>query len=106
MSYTNASKSTPSEYIVLTRLVFLGWFQSPDGDIIDCVPSHHQPAFDHPMLQGQRPMVLSSIASLILIIIIPFSKSKVYANMFRIHQRCPKGIAKKMNPMKIFSFGV
>ncbi|KAG5385613.1 hypothetical protein IGI04_037083 [Brassica rapa subsp. trilocularis] len=30
--------------------------QSPDGDIIDCVPSHHQPAFDHPMLQGQRPM--------------------------------------------------
>ncbi|WZZ16804.1 hypothetical protein YC2023_109893 [Brassica napus] len=56
MSYTNASKSTPSEYIVLTRLVFLGWFQSPDGDIIDCVPSHHQPAFDHPMLQGQRPM--------------------------------------------------
>ncbi|WZZ58600.1 hypothetical protein YC2023_058707 [Brassica napus] len=30
--------------------------QSPDGDTIDCVPSHHQPAFDHPMLQGQRPM--------------------------------------------------
>ncbi|KAL1194137.1 Protein neprosin [Cardamine amara subsp. amara] len=30
--------------------------QSSDGDIIDCVPSHHQPAFDHPLLQGQRPM--------------------------------------------------
>jgi hypothetical protein len=29
---------------------------SSDGDTIDCVPSHHQPAFDHPLLQGQRPM--------------------------------------------------
>lgn len=30
--------------------------QSPDGDIIDCVLSHQQPAFDHPNLQGQIPM--------------------------------------------------
>ncbi|XP_028769397.1 uncharacterized protein LOC114726849 [Neltuma alba] len=30
--------------------------QSPDGDIIDCVVSHHQPAFDHPMLRGQKPL--------------------------------------------------
>ncbi|RID55734.1 hypothetical protein BRARA_G02979 [Brassica rapa] len=30
--------------------------QSSDGDIIDCVLSHQQPAFDHPLLQGQRPM--------------------------------------------------
>ncbi|KAL0558214.1 hypothetical protein IC582_006786 [Cucumis melo] len=30
--------------------------QSPDGDIIDCVLSHHQPAFDHPKLQGQIPL--------------------------------------------------
>ncbi|KAL0921424.1 hypothetical protein M5K25_008493 [Dendrobium thyrsiflorum] len=30
--------------------------QSPDGDIIDCVPSHLQPAFDHPLLQGQKPL--------------------------------------------------
>ncbi|KAI3452695.1 hypothetical protein Pfo_009359 [Paulownia fortunei] len=30
--------------------------QSPDGDIIDCVLSHQQPAFDHPQLKGQRPM--------------------------------------------------
>ncbi|KAK9119778.1 hypothetical protein Scep_017871 [Stephania cephalantha] len=29
--------------------------QSPDGDLIDCVHSHHQPAFDHPLLQGQKP---------------------------------------------------
>ncbi|OQU76412.1 hypothetical protein SORBI_3010G143300 [Sorghum bicolor] len=28
--------------------------QSPDGDIIDCVPSHLQPAFDHPKLRGQK----------------------------------------------------
>lgn len=30
--------------------------QSPDGDLIDCVPAHLQPAFDHPRLRGQRPL--------------------------------------------------
>ncbi|GAB4860667.1 hypothetical protein Ancab_035830 [Ancistrocladus abbreviatus] len=30
--------------------------QSPDGDVIDCVPSHLQPAFDHPQLKGQQPL--------------------------------------------------
>ncbi|KAI5352285.1 PREDICTED: carboxyl-terminal [Prunus dulcis] len=30
--------------------------QSPDGDLIDCVPSHRQPAFDHPLLKGQKPL--------------------------------------------------
>ncbi|XP_022775594.1 uncharacterized protein LOC111317431 isoform X2 [Durio zibethinus] len=30
--------------------------QSPDGDIIDCVLLHHQPAFDHPQLKGQKPL--------------------------------------------------
>lgn len=30
--------------------------QSPDGDLIDCVLSHQQPAFDHPELKGQMPM--------------------------------------------------
>nr|ACG29702.1 carboxyl-terminal proteinase [Zea mays] len=29
--------------------------QSPDGDVIRCVPSHLQPAFDHPVLRGQKP---------------------------------------------------
>ncbi|KAH9708754.1 Carboxyl-terminal peptidase [Citrus sinensis] len=29
---------------------------SPDGDIIDCVETHLQPAFDHPKLKGQRPL--------------------------------------------------
>ncbi|KAH0938302.1 hypothetical protein HID58_005763 [Brassica napus] len=32
--------------------------QSSDGDTIDCVPTHQQPAFDHPLLHGQRPMDL------------------------------------------------
>ncbi|CAA6662875.1 unnamed protein product [Spirodela intermedia] len=27
--------------------------QPPDGDIIDCVHLHHQPAFDHPFLKNQ-----------------------------------------------------
>uniref|UniRef100_A0A5B6Z0C1 Neprosin PEP catalytic domain-containing protein n=1 Tax=Davidia involucrata TaxID=16924 RepID=A0A5B6Z0C1_DAVIN len=30
--------------------------QSPDGDVIDCVLSHLQPAFDHPHLKGQKPL--------------------------------------------------
>ncbi|XP_052205089.1 uncharacterized protein LOC127809945 [Diospyros lotus] len=30
--------------------------QSPDGDLIDCVASHRQPAFDHPLLKGQKPL--------------------------------------------------
>ncbi|KAA3476063.1 Periplasmic nitrate reductase [Gossypium australe] len=29
--------------------------RSPDDDIIDCVLSHLQPAFDHPELRGQKP---------------------------------------------------
>ncbi|KAJ0989018.1 hypothetical protein J5N97_007374 [Dioscorea zingiberensis] len=32
------------------------FFSSSDGDIIDCVPSHLQPAFDHPKLRGQKPL--------------------------------------------------
>jgi hypothetical protein len=32
--------------------------QSPDGDLIDCVAAHLQPAFDHPRLRGhRRPLV-------------------------------------------------
>lgn len=29
---------------------------SSDGDIIDCVLTHQQPAFDHPRLRGQKPL--------------------------------------------------
>jgi len=31
--------------------------QSPDGDIVDCVMSDKQPAFDHLLLKGKKPMV-------------------------------------------------
>ncbi|XP_047311718.1 uncharacterized protein LOC124915104 [Impatiens glandulifera] len=31
--------------------------KSPDGDLIDCVITHQQPAFDHPQLKGQRPLL-------------------------------------------------
>ena len=34
--------------------------QSPDGDIIDCVLIHLQPAFDLPQLKGTFPMVYFS----------------------------------------------
>ncbi|KAL5063407.1 hypothetical protein RYX36_025144, partial [Vicia faba] len=30
--------------------------QVPNGDIIDCVLTHKQLAFDHPLLKGQKPM--------------------------------------------------
>ncbi|WCJ38492.1 hypothetical protein M5689_019552 [Euphorbia peplus] len=30
--------------------------QSPDGDIIECVLSHQQLAFDHPKLKGKKPL--------------------------------------------------
>ncbi|CAO2177075.1 unnamed protein product [Urochloa humidicola] len=30
--------------------------QSPDGDLIDCVAAHLQPAFDHPRLRGYKPL--------------------------------------------------
>lgn len=36
--------------------VFL--LQSPDGDVIDCVLSYLQHAFDHPMLKGHKPLVI------------------------------------------------
>lgn len=31
--------------------------QSPDGDFIDCVPTHLQPAFDHPLLKEHKLLV-------------------------------------------------
>src|SRR6185503_8557208 len=40
--------------------LLLSMLQSPDGDLIDCVAAHLQPAFDHPRLRGQRPLVSNS----------------------------------------------
>lgn len=57
-------KTIPCRYSVFLLCFLLCFFslcvmfmQSSDGDTIDCVLSHQQPAFDHPLLQGQRPMV-------------------------------------------------
>ncbi|XAR67997.1 hypothetical protein NMG60_11002967 [Bertholletia excelsa] len=30
--------------------------QSPEGDVIDCVATYLQPAFDHPLLKGRKPL--------------------------------------------------
>ncbi|KAL8227482.1 hypothetical protein R6Q57_015066 [Mikania cordata] len=35
---------------------FVKSIQSPDGDTIDCVITHHQPAFEHPNLKGRKPL--------------------------------------------------
>lgn len=35
-----------------------GYKQSPDGDIIDCVPVTDQPAFAHPLLVNHSVQVL------------------------------------------------
>ncbi|KAL0000274.1 hypothetical protein SO802_019876 [Lithocarpus litseifolius] len=42
--------------IIAVRLSKINKPASPDGDIIDCVVSHLQPAFDHPQLKGQKPL--------------------------------------------------
>ncbi|TVU17334.1 hypothetical protein EJB05_33359 [Eragrostis curvula] len=37
------------------RNVSVKTIESPDGDVIDCVPTHQQPAFEHPKLRGHKP---------------------------------------------------
>ncbi|RRT38600.1 hypothetical protein B296_00055313 [Ensete ventricosum] len=49
------SCSTKFSLSELISVAFEADRESPDGDLIDCVPSHLQPAFDHPKLRGQRP---------------------------------------------------
>ena len=53
-----------SDYLPLRNLIICLFFvlkQSPDGDEINCVQSHLQPAFDHPELKGQKPLVMNII---------------------------------------------
>ncbi|CAL4902727.1 unnamed protein product [Urochloa decumbens] len=38
-----------------TRDASVKTIQSPDGDVIDCVLTHLQPAFEHPKLRGHKP---------------------------------------------------
>jgi hypothetical protein len=37
--------------------MFCSFSQSPDGDIIDCVLTHKQLAFDHPLLKNHKLQV-------------------------------------------------
>ncbi|KAK1268518.1 hypothetical protein QJS04_geneDACA005082 [Acorus gramineus] len=65
-SSTNSTTFRPGEELHKLRRIkaylkrlnkpSLKTIQSPDGDVIDCVPSHLQPAFDHPKLKGQKPL--------------------------------------------------
>jgi hypothetical protein len=61
--------------ISLTTFKSLGWFcmQSPDGDVICCVPPHLQPAFDHPKLRGHRPEVRTTTSFTSLLFLPPFA---------------------------------
>lgn len=36
------------------------FYQSPDGDIIDCVHKRKQPALDHPLLKNHKIQVLKT----------------------------------------------
>ncbi|KAL6174918.1 hypothetical protein ACLB2K_051563 [Fragaria x ananassa] len=47
-----------SSYLSKINKPAVNTIQSPDGDVIDCVLSHLQPAFDHPELKGQKPLDL------------------------------------------------
>lgn len=50
-------------FVCLCGLILLylcSYFQSPDGDIIDCVHKKKQPAFDHPLLKNHKIQVCFS----------------------------------------------
>ncbi|XP_027192646.1 protein neprosin-like [Cicer arietinum] len=49
-------KKSLSNHLQWINKFSLKTIMSPDGDIIDCVLSHKQPAFDHPLLKGQKPL--------------------------------------------------
>lgn len=55
----------PSNHFAVLPFSWLILEQSPEGDLIDCVLSHLQPAFDHPKLRGGRPLVLPSFSFLL-----------------------------------------
>lgn len=84
--------------------------QSPDGDVIDCVLSHLQPAFDHPELKGQMPLVninekqgfLFLVCVIVLVMVIERRHS-----FDRIHQRDQKELRVRLHRqcVRIFSFG-
>ncbi|CAF2320705.1 hypothetical protein BRARA_J00689 [Brassica rapa] len=52
------------EYLKRINKPSIKTIHSPDGDVIECVPSHLQPAFDHPQLRGQKPLDLPKMPSI------------------------------------------
>ncbi|CAN7066013.1 unnamed protein product [Brassica rapa subsp. trilocularis] len=52
------------EYLKRINKPSIKTIHSPDGDVIECVPSHLQPAFDHPQLRGQKPLDLPEMPSI------------------------------------------
>ncbi|KAI4374583.1 hypothetical protein MLD38_012563 [Melastoma candidum] len=52
---TNRLRATAQSLLGKLNKPPLHTIQSPDGDFIDCIPTHLQPAFDHPDLKGQKP---------------------------------------------------
>ncbi|KAL7605241.1 hypothetical protein Lser_V15G14684 [Lactuca serriola] len=52
---TNKMKLVKAHLMKINK-PFVKSIQSPDGDTIDCVLRHHQPAFDHPKLKGTKPL--------------------------------------------------
>ncbi|KAJ9568374.1 hypothetical protein OSB04_004340 [Centaurea solstitialis] len=54
---THLKKINKPSIKTIQAFFFIYFFiNSPDGDLIDCVLSHLQPAFDHPKLKGQKPL--------------------------------------------------
>ncbi|MCH97243.1 hypothetical protein A2U01_0018236, partial [Trifolium medium] len=57
---TNQTFKSGAELLKLTRIrTHLKKINKPaslDGDLIDCVLTHQQPAFDHPKLKGHTPL--------------------------------------------------
>lgn len=47
--------------VIWIKFFYFFLLQSPDGDLIDCIISHQQPAFDHPKLKGHKPLVIHLI---------------------------------------------
>ena len=86
----------------MLEIVFIFWFsQSPDGDLVDCVLSHLQPAFDHPQLIGQKPLV--STISLSLFLSLSLTLRFLHC---RNHPRGRKGSNKKIQKRRVYSCGL
>ncbi|KAE8692320.1 hypothetical protein F3Y22_tig00110840pilonHSYRG00040 [Hibiscus syriacus] len=65
---------------------------SPDGDFIDCFLLHHQPAFDHPQLKGQRILDPQERPSFYEAEGMVMVEEEEYVQLWRVSgERCPEG---------------